>query len=70
MLTRMMKWGSIPILFLVLWAVLWPLSADHLMLMASAVCAGAILGFQVGRTGKPFWETGRATISCKVKYEN
>jgi hypothetical protein len=70
MLTRMMNWGFIPMLLLVLWALLWPLSASYLILLASAVCVGATLGFQAGRTAKPFWETGRATISCKVKYEN
>lgn len=70
MLRKMMKWGSIPILFLVLWALLWPLSAGYLMLLASAVCLGAMLGFQAGRTEKPFWEAGHATILRKVKYEN
>ena len=70
MLTKMMKWGFIPMLLLVLWALLWPLSAGHLMLLASAVCLGAMLGFQAGRTAKPFWEAGHATISRKVKYEN
>ncbi len=70
MLRKMMKWSSIPILFLVLWALLWPLSASYLMLLASAVCLGAMLGFQAGRTEKSFWEAGHTTISCKVKYEN
>src|SRR5690348_14030043 len=70
MRTRMLKWGSIPILFLVLWALLWPLSAGYLTLLASGVCVGAISGFQVGRTGIPFWEAGRAQVWCKDKYEH
>ena len=70
MLTKMMKWGLIPMLLLVLWAMLWPLSAGYLMLLASAVCLGAMLGFQAGRTAKPFGEAGHATVSRKVKYEN
>ena len=70
MVTRIMRWGSIPILFLLLWAPLWPLSGGYLMLVAAAVCVGAMLGFQVGRTAKPFWEPGHATFSRKVKYEN
>jgi hypothetical protein len=70
MLTRIVKWGFIPMLLLVLWALLWPLSAGYLILLASAVCVGAMLGFQAGRAEKHFWETGRAVVSCKVKYEN
>ena len=70
MLTRMMNWGFIPMLLLVLWALLWPLSAGYLMLLASAVCVGTVLGFQAGRVEKHFWKTGRAVVSCKVKYEN
>ena len=70
MLPRMMKWDSTPMLFLVLWALLWPLSAGYLILLASAVCVEAMLGFQAGCTGKPFWEAWRAMISCEVKYEN
>lgn len=70
MLMRIMTWGSIPILFLVLWALLWPLSTGYLILLASAVCVGAMLGFQAGRTAKPLWEARHATISHKVKYEN
>ena len=70
MLTRMMNWGFIPMLLLVLWALLWPLSAGYLVLLASAVCVGTVLGFQAGRAEKHFWETGRAMVSCNVKYEN
>ncbi|HET9177144.1 MAG TPA: hypothetical protein VFQ24_02165 [Terriglobia bacterium] len=70
MLMRMMGWVSIPALFLVLWALLWPLSAVYLILVASAVCVGAMVGFQAGRTAKPFWEARSVTISRKVKYEN
>ena len=70
MLMSMMRWSSIPILFLVLWALLWPLSAGYLMLVASAVCVGATLGFLAGRSAKPFWEARQATVSRKVKYEN
>jgi len=70
MFTRMMNWGFIPMFFLVLWALLWPLSAGYLILMASAVCVGAMLGFQAGRVEKHFWEAGRAVVLCKVKYEN
>jgi hypothetical protein len=70
MLTRIMKWGFIPMFFLMLWALLWPLSAGYLILMASAVCVGALLGFQAGRAEKHFWESGYATVPCNVKYEN
>jgi hypothetical protein len=70
MLTRIMKWGFIPMFFLMLWALLWPLSAGYLILLTSAVCVGAMMGFQAGRAGKHFGETGRAVVSCKVKYEN
>ena len=70
MLTKMMKRGFIPMLLLALWALLWPLSAGYLILLASAVCVGAMLGFEAGRAEKHFWETGRAMVSCKVKYEN
>jgi hypothetical protein len=67
MLTKIMKWVSITVLLL---ALLWPMSAGHLILLGSAVCAGAMLGFQAGRAGKHFWEAGRATVPCKVKFEN
>ena len=70
MLTKMMKWGFIAMVLLVLWVLLWPLSAGYLMLLASAVCLGAMLGFQAGRAEKNFWDTGRAVVWCKVKYEN
>jgi hypothetical protein len=70
MLTRIMKWGFIPMLLLVPWALLWPLSAGYLTLLTSAVCVGALLGFNAGRAEKHFLETGRAVVSCKVKYEN
>ena len=70
MLTKMMKWGFIPMLLLMLWALLWPLSADYLILLASAVCVGAMFGFRAGRAEKDFWDIGRAVVSCKVKYEN
>lgn len=70
MLTRMMKWGFIPMLLLVLWALLWPLSAGYLIPLASAVCMGAMLGFQAGRAEKHFGETGLAVVLYKVKYEN
>jgi hypothetical protein len=70
MLTKMMNWGFMPMLLLVLWALLWPLSAGYLILLASAVCVGAILGFQAGRVGEHFGEGGHAAVSCKVKYEN
>jgi hypothetical protein len=70
MLTRIINWGFIPMLLLVLWALLWPLSAGYLILLASTVCVGAMLGFQAGRAEKHFWEIGRAVVSCKVKYEN
>ena len=70
MLTRMMKWGFIPMLLLVLWALLWPLSAGYFILPASAACVGVMLGFQAGRAEKLFWETGPAVVLCKVKYEN
>jgi hypothetical protein len=70
MFTKMMKWGFIPMLVLMPWALLWPLSAGYLILLSSVVCAGAMLGFQAGRTRKPFGETGRAMILCKVRYEN
>jgi hypothetical protein len=70
MLTRMMNWGFIPMLLLVLWALLWPLSAGYLILLASAVCVGAMVGFYAGRAEEQFWGTRRAVVSCKVKYEN
>jgi hypothetical protein len=57
-------------LLLALWALLWPLSAGYLILLTSAVCVGAMMGFQAGRAGKHFWETGYATAPHKVKYEN
>jgi hypothetical protein len=70
MLTKMMNWSFIPMMLPVLWTLLWPLPAGYLILLASAVCVGAILGFQTGRAEKHFWETGYATVPCKVKYEN
>jgi hypothetical protein len=70
MLTRMMRRYFIPVLLLMLLALLWPSSAGYLILLGSAVCVGAMLGFQAGRTGKHFGEAGHATIPYKVKYEN
>jgi hypothetical protein len=70
MLTRIMKWSFAPMLLLAFWALLWPLSAGYLILLASAVCVGAMVGFQAGRAEKQFGETGRAVVLCKVKYEN
>lgn len=67
LLTKMMKWSFIPILLLVLWTLLWPLSAGYLILLASAMCVGAVLGFQAGRAEKHFWEIGRTVAWCKVK---
>ena len=70
MLTTMMNWGFVPTLLLVQWVLLWPLSTGYLILLATTVCVGAMLGFQAGRAEKHFWEIGRAGASCKVKYEN
>jgi hypothetical protein len=70
MFTTMMKWGFIPMLLLTLWALLWPSSIGYLILLGSAVYVGATLGFQAGRAGKHFWETGRTAVPCKAKYEN
>jgi hypothetical protein len=70
MLTKIMRRGFIPVLLLVLLALLWPSSAGYLILLGSAVCVGAMLGFQAGRAGKHFWETGHATVPRKLKYEN
>ena len=67
MSTKMMKWVFIPVLLL---ALLWPSSAGYLILLGSAVCVGAMLGFQAGRAGKHFWGAGHATVPYKVKYEN
>ena len=66
-----MNWGFIPMLLLVLWALLWPLPAGYLILLASAACVGgAMLGFQAGRAEKHFGGAGRAVLSCEVNYEN
>jgi hypothetical protein len=62
-----MKWGFIPAWLLVL---LWPWPSGSNLLLAFAVCSGAMLGFQAGRAGNHFWKTGHATVPCKVKYEN
>jgi len=67
MFTEMMKWVFIPVLLL---ALLWPSSAGYLILLGSAVCAGAIWGARVSRAGKYFGEAGYATVPHKVKYEN
>jgi hypothetical protein len=70
MLTKIMRQGFIPALLLVLLALLRPSSASDLILLGSAVCVGAMLGFQAGRAGKHFWGTGHATVPYKVKFEN
>jgi hypothetical protein len=62
-----MNWVSITVLLL---ALLWPSSAGYLILLGSAVCAGAVWGAQVTRAGKYFGEAGDATVPRKVKYEN
>ena len=68
MLTKIMKWISISLLVL---AVLWPSPAGYeILLVALAVCAGAILAAQARRAGKYFWEAGHARVSREVKYEN
>ena len=67
MLTKIMKWVSITVLLL---ALLWPSSAGYLILLGSAVCVGAMLGFQAARAGKHFGEAGHTTVPCKVRYEN
>lgn len=67
MLTKILKWVSITVLLL---ALLWPSSTGYLILLGSAVCVGAMLGFQAGRAGKHFGEAGHAMVPCKVKYEN
>ena len=70
MLTKIVRRSFIPVLLLLLSALLWPSSAGYLALLGSAVCAAAMLGFQAGRAGKHFGETGHAAVPCKVKYEN
>ncbi len=67
MLTKTMRRGFIPVLLL---ALLWPSSAGYLILLGSAVCIAAMLGFQAGHAGKHFWETGHAAVPGEVKYEN
>ena len=70
MLTKIVRQSSIPVLLLLLSALLWPSSAGYFVLLGSAVCAAATLGFQAGRAGKNFGEAGHAGVPCKVKYEN
>ncbi|MBZ5544863.1 MAG: hypothetical protein LAO07_14480 [Acidobacteriia bacterium] len=70
MLTRIMRRGFIPVLLLVFLALLWPSPPGYKILLAFAVCVGAMLGFQAGRAGRHFGEAERATVPYKVKYEN
>ena len=70
MLTRIMRRGFVPVLLLVLLALLWPSSVGYLVLLGSAVCAGAIWGAHASRAGKYLGEAGYATVPRKVKYEN
>jgi hypothetical protein len=67
MSTKMMKWVFMPVLLL---ALLWPSSAGYLILLGSAVCVGAMLGFQAGRADKHSWEAGHTMVPHKVKFEN
>ena len=67
MSTKIMRWVFISVLVLTL---LWPSSAGHLVLLGSAVCAAAMLGFQTGRAGKRSGEAGHATVTYKEKFEN
>ena len=70
MLTKILRQDFILVLLLVLLALLWPSPPGYKIVLGFAVCVGAMLGFQAGRAGKHFWETGHATVPCKVKYEN
>ena len=67
MLTRMMKWGFIPMLLL---AVLWPSPVGYYILLGFAVCMGVVWAVPAGSAGKYFREAGYATVPRKVKYEN
>ena len=70
MLTKILRQDFILVLLLVLLALLWPSPPGYKIVLGLAVSVGAMLGFQAGRAGKHFWETGHATVPCKVKYEN
>lgn len=68
MLTKIAKWVSIAALLL---ALLWPSSVGYpMLLLAFALCAGAILATQASRSGKHFGAGGHTTVSSEVKYEN
>jgi len=68
-LTKIVKWVPIAVLFLAL--LLWPFPAGHRMLLLGfSVCAGAILPAQARRAAKYFWEAGDTRVSVEVKYEN
>lgn len=66
MLSKIMKWGFVPMSLLALW---WPSPVGYAILLGFAVCM-AIWTIQTSRTGKYFGEAGYATVPCKVKNEN
>jgi hypothetical protein len=56
-LTKIVKWVSVAVLFLAL--LLWPFPAGYRMLLLGfSVCAGAMLAAQAHRVGKYFWGPG------------
>jgi hypothetical protein len=70
MLTNIMRRGFIPVFLLAPLALFWPSYAGYLILLGSAVCAGAIWGAPTRGAGKYFTEADYATVPHPMKYED
>jgi Family of unknown function (DUF6804) len=61
MVTKIMKWASVAMLFL---AAFWRSSANFHLMLESVVCvAGVLVIAQAFRTGKYFWAAGFLAIA-------